>query len=126
MLLFTQIINCHMYLINARQSLLEGLDANRPKTFCFPAQFMSKLLEGGVFNYSFVQRWTTRAGIDVFDHGKIIIPSMYRVSYQFFHSTTLIRCLFLCFSSLEFRWPLGVSCYLHEEAGDHLLRSTAV
>jgi len=77
MLLFTQIINCHMYLINARQSLLEGLDANRPKTFCFNSQFMSKLLEGGVFNYSFVQRWTTRAGIDVFDHGKLIMPSMH-------------------------------------------------
>ena len=71
-----------MWLINERQLMLESLDPKRPKTFCFCSQFLSKLLENGGFDYSRVKNWTDRAGFNVFEHGKLIIPGIYTTLFM--------------------------------------------
>lgn len=67
-----EIINAYMMMLNDRDQRLCRQIPSRRCTRFFNTFFYSKLMEGGVYDYTRVRRWTKR--VDVFACEKLVIP----------------------------------------------------
>jgi len=68
-----EVVNFYMELLRARdERLFEESNGTRRKSHYFNSFFMSKLLEGGVYCYGNVKRWSRK--FDIFSMDRVFIP----------------------------------------------------
>lgn len=67
-----EVINFYMCMLQERDLKLSNNNPDRKTSFYFNSFFIAKLLEGGVYNYSNIKRWSKT--FDVFAKDKIFMP----------------------------------------------------